>query len=183
MDRSASQPAFGLLAEFETPADLLAAAREVRDAGYTRWDTHSPFPIHGMDQAMGIRPTVLPWVVFGAGFGGCLLSMGFQWWTNAVDYPYLISGKPYWSIPASIPVAFEVTVLFSALTAVFGMLLLNGLPRLHHPLFGSRRFARVTTDRMFLVIESADPRFQEAETSAFLESLDPATIERLEDMP
>jgi hypothetical protein len=172
---------YGLLAEFDAPGDLLQAAERVKQAGYRSWDTHAPFPIHGLDEAMGIRSTILPYLVFGMGTAGCVLAIGVQWWMNAHDYPLLISGKPLWSLPANIPVAFEVTVLFSALTAVFGMLALNGLPRLHHPVFQSDRFRRATTDRMFVIIEAKDPMFDEAATRRLLESLGPITVERIED--
>ncbi|MBN2328028.1 MAG: DUF3341 domain-containing protein, partial [Candidatus Omnitrophica bacterium] len=105
----------GILVEFDNTIDLLEAAEKVRDAGYEKWDVHSPIPIHGMDDAMGIRPTILPWLVLGAGLTGLAAAVLMQWWMNAVDYPIIISGKPLFSLPANIPVAFELTVLFSAL--------------------------------------------------------------------
>src|SRR5207253_8199302 len=109
----------GLLAEFEDVDGVLNAAQHVRDAGYTRWDVHTPFPVHGMDQAMGIKPTILPWMVLIAGVSGMSLGILLQWYANDLEYPYLISGKPFMSFPAFVPVIFELTILCSALMAVF----------------------------------------------------------------
>src|SRR3954451_14238831 len=114
----------GYMAEFDNVDATLAAAEKVRDAGYTCWDVHTPFPGHGIDEAMGIRPTVLPWLVLCGGVTGLVGALVLQWFCNAFDYPFLISGKPLLSVPAWIPVTFELTILCSALTAVFGMLLL-----------------------------------------------------------
>ncbi len=180
MDKQ-SKPVFGYLAEFTTVNDLVLACEKVRDAGYERWDAHTPFPVHGLDGAMGIRTTKLPWLVFFAGASGAGLGLLMQWWMNAVDYPLIISGKPLFSIPANIPITFEVTVLLSAITAFVGMLAFNGLPRLHHPVFQSERFKRATDDRFFISIEARDPRFRSEETRSFLESLGPAQVESLED--
>jgi hypothetical protein len=171
----------GYLAEFGDVDTVMRAAEVVRDAGFTRWDVHSPFPIHGMDEAMGIRPTILPWLVLGgglAGLGGALL---MEWWMNAFDYGYMVSGKPLFSLPAFIPIMFEGTVLIASLTAVFGMLLLNKLPMLYNPLFKSDRFRRVTNDRFFVVIDATDPKFDEVETEQLLRSLNPIAIEQVED--
>ena len=162
----------GLLAEYETPQKLIAAARRIKDAGYSRWDSFSPFPVHGLDPAMGIRPTILPWIVFAAGLSGGCGALFFQWWTSTRDYPWIVSGKPFWSIPANIPIAFELTILFSALSAFFGMLALNGLPLLYHWVFEDERFKRATSDRYFLSIESSDPKFDLTESRALLESTD-----------
>jgi hypothetical protein len=159
---------WGLMAEYATPHDLSRAASRVRDAGYTKWDTHTPFPVHGLDGAMGIRTTRLPYVVLGAAITGSSCGLLMQWWMNAVDYPIIISGKPFNSLPADIPVMFELTVLLAALTAFIGMLVANGLPRFHHPLFSSERFRRATTDAFFLVIQADDPRFDRARTEALL---------------
>lgn len=162
---------YGLLAEFDNPDDLVAAAEQVRKAGYTRWDVHTPFPVHGLDEAMGIRATRLPWIVLAAGLSGTALAVLLQWWTNAVDYRFIISGKPYFSLPANIPVTFELTVLFAAVTAFAGMLALNGLPQLYHPLFANDRFRRATSDRFFVVIEADDPQFDPKRTHDLLVSL------------
>jgi hypothetical protein len=161
----------GLLLELASAAELARACERVRDAGYTRWDAHSPFPVHGLDRAMGLRSTVLPWLVTGAGLTGCVTGLGLQWWANAVNYRFVISGKPLWSIPANIPVTFELTVLFSAIAAFLSMILLNGFPRWHHPVFSSRRFRRATVDRFFVSVEAEDPRFDDEKTAEFLRGL------------
>jgi hypothetical protein len=171
---------YGYLAEFETVDGLYQAAQAMRDAGYSRWDAHSPFPVHGLDDAMGIRGTRLPWLVLGGGIAGAGLGLLLQWWTNAVDYPLNISGKPFFSLPANIPVTFETTILLSALTTVVGMLALNRLPQYWHPIFGSERFKRATSDRFFISVEAADPRFDAEATRRLLESLGAAGVERLE---
>lgn len=160
----------GLLAEYETPADLVRAAEKVCSAGYRDWDAHSPFPIHGLDRAMAIKDTALGWIVFLGGAVGCSLGVWMQWWMNAVDYPLIISNKPLWSLPANIPIIFELTILFSALSAFFGMFILNGLPMLYHWVFFDERFERVTDDRYFISIESSDPNFDMEESRALLES-------------
>jgi hypothetical protein len=161
----------GLLLELASAPELARACERVRDAGYTRWDAHSPFPVHGLDRSMGLRSTVLPWLVMGAGVTGAATGIGLQWWTNAVNYQFQISGKPFWSIPANIPVTFELTVLFSAITAFLSMVVLNGLPCFHHPVFSSRRFRRATVDRFFISIEAEDPRFDREKTAEFLRGL------------
>ena len=171
----------GLLAEYDSVDEVVAAARAVRRAGFLRWDVHSPFPIHGIDFAMGIKPTILPWLVLGAGLTGLVGGLVLQWYTNAFDYKFLISGKPAFSGPAFIPVTFELTILFSALTAVFGMLILNRLPRLYNPLFKHERFRRVTNDRFFIYIDATDRKFNEAETAKLLSEAGATAIERVED--
>jgi hypothetical protein len=182
----------GLLAEFETPGDVLKAAKQVRQAGYRWWDCCTPFPVHGLDGAMGIKPTILPVMVFFAGLTGLIAAFVLQAFTNSTGmsvwamvwvtgYPYLISGKPLLSIPAFIPVMFELTILFAALTCVFGMFIMNGLPRLHHPLLGNDRFRRATDDRFYIVIEARDPKFFRTRTEAFLESLGAVAIEEVQD--
>jgi len=174
---SKAPPLHGLLAEYNTPAELVSASRKVRDAGFQKWDTYSPFPVHGIDAAMGIKMTVLPWIVLGAGLTGLAVGITMQWWMNAHDYPWLISGKPFWSIPANVPVMFELTVLFSAITALVGMLMLNGLPHPSHPLDLVKRFARVTDDKFFLLIQASDPKFDDAETRALVDSTHPVAVE------
>jgi hypothetical protein len=171
----------GLLAEYETVDAVVNAAAKVRNAGFSRWDVHSPFPIHGIDHVMGIRPTVLPWIVLGGGLSGLIGGLVLQWYCNAYAYPIIISGKPFWSLPANIPVIFECTVLLSALTAVFGMFSLNRLPQLYNPLFKSERFRRVTDDRFFIVIDASDRRFDEPETAKLLQDSGAVAIERIED--
>ncbi|HZL34802.1 MAG TPA: DUF3341 domain-containing protein [Tepidisphaeraceae bacterium] len=171
----------GLLAEYADVDAIMDAARGVRAAGFTRWDVHSSFPIHGIDAAIGIKPTVLPWLVLGGGLFGCFGAMWLQWYCNAYDYAFMISGKPFWSLPANIPIIFECTILLSALTAAGGMFALNRLPMLYNPLFKSDRFRRATTDRFFVVIDASDPRFDELETTELLTKLGATAVERVED--
>ncbi|HET6251239.1 MAG TPA: DUF3341 domain-containing protein [Tepidisphaeraceae bacterium] len=171
----------GVLAEYKDVDAIMKAAHGVRNAGFTRWDIHSPFPIHGIDAAMGIKPTILPWLVLGAGLTGCAGGLILQWYCNAFDYQFLTSGKPFWSLPANIPIIFECTVLLSALTAAFGMLALNQLPMHYNPLLKSDRFRRATSDRFFVVIDASDPKFEEADTTALLDRLGAMAIERIED--
>ncbi|MBI3202688.1 MAG: DUF3341 domain-containing protein [Myxococcales bacterium] len=167
----------GLLAEYETPSALVAACKKVRDAGYAKWDTYTPFPVHGIEKAMGIRMTGLPWIVLAAALVGLASAVGLQWWTNAVDYKFISSGKPMWSIPANVPVYFELTVLFSAFAALFGMLILNNLPEPSHPLDHLQAFGRVTDDRFFLYIEKGDAKFDLAETQRLLDGTHPVTVD------
>ena len=171
----------GLLAEFNTVDEIFTAAARVRAAGYKIWDVHSPFPLHGIDAVIGIRATILPWLVLGGGITGGTCGLLLQWWCNAIDYPFLVSGKPFFSLPANIPIIFECTVLFSALTAVFGMLGLNRLPLLYNPIFKSARFKRVTNDKFFIWVDASDARFDEQTTTQFLSSLGASAVERIED--
>jgi hypothetical protein len=173
-------PHYGILAEFATPADLYHACERVRDAGFTKWDAHTPFPVHGLDKAMGLRRSPLPWIVLVLGLTGAGLGMLLQWWVHTRAYPLVISGKPFFAWPAFIPITFEVAILFAALGAVFGMFALNRLPMHHHPLFQSRVFERVTDNAFFISIESWDPRFDASGTRALLESLGARNVELLE---
>jgi len=182
---------YGLLAEFTTPAAILLAAEKVRDAGYKWFDCHVPFPVHGLDRAMGVRPTILPILVFGAGATGTTVALLLQMLTNSFNfgfwalvpvhgYSFLVSGKPFVSLPAFIPVTFELTVLFASLGSFGLMLLLNNLPHLYHPVLKNKRMARATDDRFFLVIEARDPKFSRTRTEEFLMSLQPAAVEAVE---
>jgi mono/diheme cytochrome c family protein len=177
LKHSGPPPLHGLLAEYDSPAALIKGAERVRNAGFRDWDTFSPFPVHGIDGAMGIRPTILPWIILCGGLAGCTVALGFQWWANGVDYPFLISGKPFWSVAANIPITFELTVLFSALTAVFGMLALNKLPLPSHPLDLKERFARSTDDRFYVLVQASDPVFDERDTRTLLEQSGAAVVE------
>jgi len=170
----------GLLAEFSDPHSLLSAAKTVRDTGVKRWDSYSPFPVHGIDQAMGIRRSGLGWLVLGAGITGGIVALVMQWWMNAVDYPLNISGKPLFSLPANIPVAFELIVLFAAFTAFLGALALNGLPRFNNPLFSIQRFARATADRFFIAVDADDPAYDEARFQELFQSAGAISVERVE---
>lgn len=171
---------WGLLAEFDSPAALLRAAERVRDAGFTSWDTHSPFPVHGLERAMGLKRSMVPIGVLVLGLGGAAVGMGLQWWVSARAYPLVVSGKPFFSWPAFVPIMFECGVLGGATGALLGFLGLSRLPRHHHPLFNSRSFERVTDDRFFLSIEAADPRFDAAETRRLLERAGALAVETVE---
>ncbi|MDX9752747.1 MAG: DUF3341 domain-containing protein [bacterium] len=173
----------GLLVEFDDSLQLLGAAAKVRDKGFKHWDVHTPCPVHGLDEAMGIKPTILPWIVLGAGLTGLGVAVLMQWWMNAVDYPYLISGKPLFSLPANIPVMFELTILFSAVTCVVSLFALNDLPKWFVPQFKSQRFRRVTTDRFFIYIDAADPKFHAQKTMEFAKTLGGLAVEEVEDSP
>lgn len=188
-----SQPSrlYGLMAEFDNVGALMQGAERVRDAGYRWWDCCTPFPVHGLDKAMGIRRTILPVLVFLCGMTGTLAALALQTLTNSTGfdfwalvpvsgYPFVVSGKPLISGPAFIPVTFELTVLLSALGTVATLLLLCGLPQLYHPCFKSTRFARATDDRFFIVIEAKDPKFSRSRTESLLQSLRPISIEALE---
>jgi len=172
---------YGLLAEFADPRVLFEAARAVREAGYRHFDTHSPFPIHGMDRAMGLGNSKVGYMTLGGGLTGLAVGTWLQWWTGAVDYPLNISGKPFFAIEPSIPVMFEVTILFAALGAVIGMLILNGLPRPYNPLFYSERFARATDDAFFLHIAASDRKFDVESTRALLADLGALHVETIHD--
>lgn len=172
---------YGILAEFPDPGALLHAAAEVRRAGYKHYDAHSPFPIHGMDRAMGLGNSKVGYIVLGGGITGLLLATWLQWWTSAVDYPINISGKPFFAFEPSIPIMFELTILFSALAAVVGMLALNGLPRPYNPVFYSKHFARVTDDAFFLHVAASDARFDVDGTSTLLRTLGALHVEVVED--
>ena len=179
-EQAESTATYGVLAEFATASSLLAAAQRVRDAGYTKWDVHSPFPVHGMDKAMGIRKTRLPWFAFLCGLTGVGSALLLQWWCNAYDYPYLVSGKPYFSIPANIPITFELGVLFAAIGTFVALLVVNRLPELYHPVFRRERFAKVTTDGFFIVIEARDPKFDPRKTAELLTAAGAAAVEMME---
>jgi hypothetical protein len=171
---------YGLLAHFAGPRELYRACEEIRDAGYTRWDAHTPFPVHGLERAMGLRASRLPWIVLVMGLCGAGGGMLLQWWVHTRAYPLVISGKPLFSWPAFVPVTFELGVLFAALGAVFGMLALNQLPTYYHPLFHSGPFERFSTDAFFVSIEAWDPLFDERKTAELLHQAGATRVERIE---
>ena len=168
---------YGLLAEYDTPGELVDAAKKVRDAGYTAFDCYSPFPVHGIDEAMGIKRTILPLLIFGGGFAGAVGGVALQWYCNAYNWGWNISGKPIWSLPANIPIAFETTILFAVLTAFFGMWMLNKLPQVWHPFFRIERFGRVTDDAFLLGIEAGDKRFDLDGTAKLLRDAGAIAVE------
>lgn len=168
---------FGALAEFESATTLFSACEQVRDAKYSRWDSHTPFPVHNLDKAMGLPASKLPWLVLGGGLTGAAGGMGLQWWTSAVDYPVVISGKELFSWQAFVPVMFELMVLCAVLGAVLGLFHMCRLPQLYSPLFQSEAFERATDDKFFISIEAVDPLFDEADTVKFLESIGAVNVE------
>ncbi len=168
---SASVTTYGLIAEFENPADTMHAAEAIRDRGYRRWDVYSPYPIHGMDKAMGLGNSKVGWFTFGGGVFGYTLGMLMIWFMNQHDYPILVGGKPMFSPFGAFPPSYELTILFGAFGALLGMMIMNRLPRLHHPLLKHARFKLATHDRFFIVIECADPGYREEEARRLLESL------------
>jgi hypothetical protein len=176
-DAALDGPLYGVLAEYDTPGELVEAAKKVRDAGYTEFDCYSPFPVHGIDEAMGIKRTILPLVIFGGGVTGTIAGLALQWYCNAYQWKWNISGKPTWSIPANIPIAFEVTILFAVLTSFFGMWLMNRLPQVWHPLFRSDRFLRVTDDAFLIGIEAKDKRFDSEVTKQLLRDAGAIAVE------
>jgi Protein of unknown function (DUF3341) len=174
--------AYGLMAVFETPADAMHAAEQVRDAGYSKWDVHTPFPVHGMDAAMGLPNSKVGWFTFIGGVTGYTTGMTMIWWMNAYDYKIVIGGKPMFSPFYTFPVSYELTILLASFGSLIGMFLLNRLPRLHHPLLKNRKFcAGVSHDKFILVIETADPKFNADETRKLLASAGSKHIEMVED--
>ncbi len=185
-------PIYGMIAQFGSPDELLAAAEKTRDAGYTEIDAYSSFPIDGMVEAIGQKRSKLPYFILAAGITGLLTGLGLQSWTAGstlgieignymlFGYPMNIGGKPLLSIPNFIPVTFELTVLFAGLTAVFGTIILSKLPMPYHPLFNSERFGMASVDKFFLAVEARDARFDRESTRSFLEGLGPEAVEEVE---
>ena len=173
-----------ILAEFESTHDILHAAEKVRDAGYVRWDTHTPFPVHGMDRAMGLKDSRLGWIVILFALTGLSGAFVMMHWMNGIDYPTVVGDKPPGApgtLPSMVPIMFELTILLSAFGAVLGMLHLNHLPRHNHPVFESERFRRATDDRFFISIEADDPKFDVDKTRKLLEGAHAANVEVIEE--
>lgn len=162
---------YGIMAEFDTPTQLVAAATRVREAGYTKTDAFSPFPLHEIDEALGIKKSILPYLIFLGGCAGLLGGLGLVTFVHVIDYPIIVGGRPHFSLPAFIPVMFELTILLAAATAVFGMLFLNGLPAPYHPVFNVARFALASREKFFLIVEAKDAKYDYAETRNLMESL------------
>jgi hypothetical protein len=169
-------PIYGLMAEFDTPTQIVVAARHAYAAGYRRLDAYSPFPVEGLSEAIGFYRNRVPLVVLIGGLLGALTAYVLQYWINVIDYPLNIGGRPFHSWPAFIIVTFELTILFAGLSAVLGMLAMNGLPMPYHPVFNVPSFALATRDRFFLCIEATDPKFDLAATREFLAGLNPRSI-------
>ena len=170
-----------IIAEFDTPADAIHAAEQIRDAGYRKWDVHTPFAVHGMDAAMGLKNSKVGWFSFCGGALGLTTGMLMIWFMNGFDYQIVVGGKPLFSPLYAFPVSYELTILFASFATLFGMFGLNRLPRLHHPLLRNRRFQRVTHDKFIVVIETADPKYSETETRKLLEKSDSKHIEMVEE--
>jgi hypothetical protein len=177
MSTSIGKPGpWGLMAEFDKPGDLVRACRAAREAGYRRMDAYTPFPMEAVFDALGLHRNAMPLIVLIGGILGGTGGLLLQYWVSAVAYPLNIGGKPFFSLPAFIPVTFELTILIAALFAVLGMLALNGLPMPYHPVFNVPGFALASRDRFFLCIESTDPKFDRQRTQEFLEQFSPRAV-------
>jgi hypothetical protein len=170
-----------MLAEFESPDAIVHAAEKVRDAGYEKWDVHTPYPLHGMDAAMGLKDSRLGWIVLCCGLTGVTAAITMIQWMNGIDYPLVIGGKPPNAIPTMVPIMFELTVLLSAFGSVFGMLGLNELPKHNHPVFYSERFDSASNNKFFISIEVEDKKFDATKTKELLESTHPSHLELVEE--
>ncbi|MFZ5444595.1 MAG: DUF3341 domain-containing protein [Myxococcota bacterium] len=177
---STNKNLWGVLAQYENPHAIYQACEQVRDAGYEKWDACTPFPVHGLDKAMGAKPSKLPWVVLVAGLTGSTFMLFFESWAMGSAYPMIVGGKPLFSLPAFVPVWYEFTVLSSCVTAFFANWIMNGLPRPHHPAFASKAFERVTDDKFFIMVEAADPKFDLEKTKALLQGAGATLVEELE---
>ena len=167
---------YGLMAEFASDKEILAATKSAYEHGFRKMDAYTPFPVEGLAEALGRRKTAIPFLVLIAGISGGIGGYFIQWWAMAVDYPLNIGGRPLNSWPSYIPITFELTVLSASFAAIIGMLALNRLPEPHHPVFNVPEFERASTDKFFLCIEADDPKFDPVATRSFLESLKPEMI-------
>jgi hypothetical protein len=181
MGAEASKRPLLYLAQFDSADDIIGAAEKVRDAGYERWDVHTPYPVHGMDRAMGMGDSHLGWIVLASGLTGVSLAVLMMQWMNGYDYPLIIGGKPPDAFASMVPIMFELTVLLSSFGAVLGMLGLNELPKHHHPIFNSEQFDACSNDKFFVSIEAEDKQFDVGKTKTFLESLSPTHLELVEE--
>lgn len=172
---------YGIVAEFLDEEHILTAAQRAHDAGYRRMDAYTPFPVHGLSDAIGFTDWLLPWIIFLAGVGGGIGGFLLQMYMSVWDYPLNVGGRPLISWPQFIPITFECTILCAAFGAVIGMLGLNGLPRPYHSIFNARRFEQASQDRFFLCIEARDPQFDPVRTSEFLKTLGPQAVSEVEE--
>jgi len=172
---------YGLIAMFETPADIIHAAEAVRDAGYRSWDVITPFPIHGMDRAMGVRRSFVPRFSLAGGILGLATGMALVWWSGAWNFRLKVGGKPFFSPLFAFPISYELTILFTAFATIIGMFLLNRLPMHYHAVMKQAHYKRATDDRFFVVIEARDPKYDPAATKALLEGVGGREVEELED--
>ncbi len=170
---------FGVAAEFNSVDSLMAAVLRSRAEGYTKLETYTPFPIHGMDEALGSKPSVLGYIVIAIGLCGTATAIALTWWVGTVAYPLVIGGKPLWAVEFTLPIIFELTILFSAFAAVFGMFHLNRLPQFYHAMFNYSQFTKISDDSFVLVIESADPKFNAERATKFLSSIGGSAVEEV----
>jgi len=173
-------PIYGLMAEFRTPGDVVAAARRVKEAGYANVDGYSPYPIEELSEALHFHRSLLPAIVLAGGIAGLVAGFGLEYWASVIEYPHNVGGRPLLSWPAFIVPAYETTILFAAAAAIFGMLFLNGLPQPYHPVFNVPSFALASRDKFFLCIEATDPKFDGAETRKLLEGLGAIEVSEVE---
>lgn len=173
-------PIYGLMAELNTPEDVLSAATKAYERGYRNMDAYSPFPVDGLADAVGARKTRIPLMVLLGGLLGGLGGYFMMYYSAVIDYPINVGGRPLHSWPAFVPITFELTVLIAGLTAVIGMLFRNGLPRPYHPVFNVKRFEHASSDKFFLCIEATDSKFDRAETEKFLKTLHPHDVSLVE---
>ncbi|MEY4941032.1 MAG: hypothetical protein RIQ93_2767 [Verrucomicrobiota bacterium] len=173
-------PSYGLIATFETAPELYHAAEKVRDAGYRHWDCITPFPVHGLDKAMGLKRSIVPRISLAGGILGFFTGMTMIWWTGAYDYRLIVGGKPLFSPMFAFPVSYELTILFTAFATIIGMFVVNGLPMHYHPVLKYDQIRRGMDDTFFIVIEARDTRFNAANTKALLEQAGGKNISELE---
>jgi hypothetical protein len=170
---------YGMLAQFGSAPALMTAVEKARAGGYCKMEAYSPYPIHGLSEALGFKRTKLPYLIFLGGMTGAIGGFGMMWSSAAYFYPINVAGRPYFSWEAFVPITFECMILLAAFTAVLGMLGLNGLPQPYHPLFNSEAFSHASRDKFFLCIEGTDPQFSIESTRKFLESLAPEEIDEV----
>jgi hypothetical protein len=178
---AAGRPLHGVMAEYATPADVVAAAKAVRAAGWTKVDAYTPFPIEALNEALDLHHSKVPLVVLGGGIVGGIAGYGMQYWMSVIDYPLNIGGRPFHSWVSFIPPTFETTVLFAGIAAVVGMIVLNGLPRPYHPVFNAPRFTAASRDRYFLVLTADDPSFDAARAAAALRGTKAVDVSEVEE--
>lgn len=172
---------YGLIAAFDSTPDLYHACEQVRDAGYSQWDALTPFPVHGLDAAMGIRRSKVPRISICGGITGFFTGMSFIWWSGAIEYPLVVGGKPLFSPMFAFPVSYELTILFTAFATIIGMFVVNGLPMHYHPVMKAPQFARALDDRFYIVIEAHDPKFNATATRDLLAKIGGKDIAELEE--
>ncbi len=178
--RAAEPKTWGVIAAFDTEEGIMEAARRVHQAGYTKFDTHTPYPVHGLERAMGLKRSILPRIIICGTVLGFIAAVALQYWVGVIKQPVAIGNKPLFALPFAVPIIFELSVLLTSFAAVFGMLALNGLPRLYHPIFSSAKFKSASDDRFFISIESRDPLFKQDQAATFLKEIGGQDVEVIE---